>query len=259
MSIESVTCQVGGQDMKIETGKMGKLADGAVTVQVGETIVMVTAVSQTKVREGQDWFPLSVEYKEKAAAAGRFPGGYFKREGRPTEKEILTCRMTDRPLRPLFPKGYFYDTQIVTLLLSADGVNDADILSMNGASAALAISDIPFAGPIAAVRVGRINGEFVANPTHEQREESDLDLVYAGLRDKVIMIEGAGDEVPDEEFKKALTFAQDAIQPILDAQEELKSKVGKETREYEVLTVKDEVLEAGYAVIGDRIEDAIYA
>ncbi len=258
MSTETITCQVGGQEMKIETGRMGRLADGAVTVQVGETVVMVTAVSQTSVREGQDWFPLSVEYKEKAAAAGRFPGGYFKREGRPTEKEILTCRMTDRPLRPLFPKGYFYDTQVVSLLLSADLENDSDILSMNGASAALTISDIPFAGPIAAVRVGRINGEFVANPTFEQREESDLDLVYAGLRDKVIMIEGAGDEVPDEEFKKALTFAQDAIQPILDAIEELAKRVGKEKREYELNVAKQELLDIAYEVIGDRIEDAIY-
>ncbi|MCL4111545.1 UNVERIFIED_CONTAM: hypothetical protein GTU68_056217 [Idotea baltica] len=220
---------------------------------------MVTAVSSTKVRDGQDWFPLSVEYKEKAAAAGRFPGGYFKREGRPTEKEILTCRMTDRPLRPLFPKGYFYDTQIVSLLLSADGVHDADILSINGASAAISISDIPFAAPIAAVRVGRVNGEFVANPTFEAREESDLDLVYVGLRDKVIMIEGAGDEVPDEEFKKALLFGQEAIQPILDAIEALKAKVGKATRDYSVLTAQDELLELGYATIGDRIEDAIYA
>ena len=125
MSIETVTCQVGANEIKIETGKMAKLADGAVTVECGETIILVTAVSQTKVSDGQTWFPLSVEYKEKAAAAGRFPGGYFKREGRPTEKEILTCRMTDRPLRPLFPKGYLYDTQIIALLLSADGENDA--------------------------------------------------------------------------------------------------------------------------------------
>ncbi|MGB0152621.1 MAG: polyribonucleotide nucleotidyltransferase [Verrucomicrobiales bacterium] len=257
MSIESITCQVGAHEMKIETGKMGKLADGAVTVQVGETIVMVTAVSQTKVREGQDWFPLSVEYKEKAAAAGRFPGGYFKREGRPTEKEILTCRMTDRPLRPLFPKGYFYDTQVVSLLLSADGVHDSDILSMNGASAALCVSDIPFAGPIAAVRVGLVNGEFVANPTFEQREESTLDLVYAGLRDKVIMIEGGGDEVPDEKLKEALSFAQESIQPIIDAQEELVRKVGKEKRNPELMEVQDELLEIAYEVAGDRIEDAI--
>ena len=258
MSIETVTCQVGAQEMKIETGKMAKLADGAVTVQVADTVVMVTAVSQTKMREGQDWFPMSVEYKEKAAAAGRFPGGYFKREGRPTEKEILTCRMTDRPLRPLFPKGYLYDTQIVALLLSADGQNDSDILAMNGSSAALCVSDIPFAGPIAAVRIGLVDGEFIVNPTFDQRAESSLDLVYAGMRDKVVMIEGGGDEVPDEKFKEALLFAQNAIQPILDAQEELVRKAGKEKRVSELLEVKDEMLDIAYEVAGDRIEAALY-
>ena len=137
MNIHNVTIEVGTNPMIIETGKLAKLADGAVTVRCGDTIILVTAVSASKVKTGQTWFPLSVEYKEKASAAGVFPGGYFKREGRPTEKEILTCRMTDRPLRPLFPKGYLYETQIVAILLSADGVNDADILSMNGASAAL--------------------------------------------------------------------------------------------------------------------------
>ncbi|MDF1752421.1 MAG: polyribonucleotide nucleotidyltransferase [Verrucomicrobiales bacterium] len=257
MSIEKVTCQVGTQEIEFEVGRMGKLADGAVTVRVGDTVVMVTAVSQTNIREGQDWFPLSVEYKEKAAAAGRFPGGYFKREGRPTEKEILTCRMTDRPLRPLFPKGYFYDTQVVSLLLSADAVNDADIPSMNGASAALCVSDIPFAGPIAAVRVGLVNGEFVANPTFEQREESTLDLVYAGLRDKVIMIEGAGDEVPDDKFKEALTFAQESIQPLIEAQEKLMQLCGKEKRQPDLLLVNDEILNVAYEVCGDRIEEAL--
>ncbi|HQZ30010.1 MAG TPA: polyribonucleotide nucleotidyltransferase, partial [Verrucomicrobiales bacterium] len=258
MSIEKITCQVGTQEMTIETGKMGKLADGAVTVQVGETVVIVTAVSQTKVREGQDWFPLSVEYKEKAAAAGRFPGGYFKREGRPTEKEILTCRMTDRPLRPLFPKGYLYDTQVVALLLSADGVNDADILSINGASAALCVSDIPFAGPVGAVRIGLIGDDFVVNPTFDERLESTLDLVYVGLRDKVIMIEGGGKEVPDEKFKESLIFAQKAIQPLLDAQEELARRVGKPKRTVALMEVQDELLEVAYQVAGDRIEDALY-
>jgi polyribonucleotide nucleotidyltransferase len=258
MSIEQIACRVGAQEMIIETGKMAKLADGAVTVRLGDTIVLVTAVSSTKIKEGQDFFPLSVEYKEKAAAAGRFPGGYFKREGRPTEKEILTCRMTDRPLRPLFPKGYLYDTQIVALLLSADGVNDSDILGINGASAALCVSDIPFAGPVAGVRVGLVGGEFVVNPTHEQRAESDLDLVYVGLRDGVIMIEGGGKEVPDEKFKEALVFAQQAIQPILDAQEELARRVGKPKRNAPLLEVQDELLEVAYEVAGDRIEDALY-
>ena len=161
---------IGTSDLTIETGKLAKLADGSVTVRSGETIILVAAVSATSVKEGQDFFPLTVDYREKAAAVGKFPGGYFKREGRPSEKETLTSRMTDRPLRPLFPKGYFYDTQVISVLLSADGENDPDILSINGASAALCVSDIPFAGPIGAVRVARINGEFVVNPTHSQRQ-----------------------------------------------------------------------------------------
>ncbi|MFL2657695.1 MAG: polyribonucleotide nucleotidyltransferase [Akkermansiaceae bacterium] len=259
MSIQNVTANVGPSPLVIETGKLAKLADGAVTVQMGETIVMVSAVSQTKIREGQTWFPLSVEYKERASAAGTFPGGYFKREGRPTEKEILTCRMTDRPLRPLFPKGYLYDTQIIALLLSADQENDADVLAMNGASAALAISDIPFAGPIGAVRVGRIDGEFVINPTFEQREDSDLDLIYVGNKTDVIMIEGAADEISDAEFKKSLHFAQAAVAQIVEAQEELMKLAGKEKRDYKVTVAKEDLLEIGYAVAGDRIEDAIYA
>lgn len=259
MSIHTVTSHVGSNPITIETGKMARLADGAVTVSCGETTILVTAVSQTKVREGQTWFPMSVEYKERASAAGVFPGGYFKREGRPTEKEILTCRMTDRPLRPLFPKGYLYDTQIVALLLSADGINDADILSMNGASAALSISDIPFAGPIGAVRVGRVDGQFVINPTFEERENSDLDLVYVGNKTDVIMIEGAGDEVPEDEFVKALHFAQEAVSQLVAAQEELVAACGKPKREYEVTVAKDDLLEIGYEIAGDRIEEAIYA
>ena len=151
-----VTANVGGAEIHIESGKIAKQADGAVTVQLGETIVLVAACGSTKPRPGLDFFPLTVDYREKAAAAGRFPGGFFKREGRPSEKEILTCRVTDRPIRPLFPKGYFNEVQIQTLLLSADGDNDSDVLSINGASAALMISDLPFAGPIGAVRVGRV-------------------------------------------------------------------------------------------------------
>src|ERR671929_383794 len=197
---EKVVAQVGDKQIIIETGKYAKQADGAVTVQLGETIVLVAAVAATKAKPGQDFFPLTVDYREKAAAAGKFPGGYFKREGRPTEKETLTSRMIDRPLRPLFPHGYFYDTQIISILLSADGENDPDILSINGASAALCVSDIPFAGPIGAVRVGHVNGEFVANPTHDERDQSDLDLVYVGTQNDIIMIEGAAHEVPEEDF-----------------------------------------------------------
>src|SRR3989442_6115146 len=173
---EKATAPIGDKQITIESGKIAKQADGAVTVQLGETIAIVAAVGASKAKEGQDFFPLTVDYREKAAAAGKFPGGYFKREGRPTEKETLTSRMIDRPLRPLFPQGYFYDTQIISILLSADGENDPDILAINGASAALCVSDIPFAGPIGAVRVGRVNGEFIANPTHTERGESELDL-----------------------------------------------------------------------------------
>src|SRR6202165_3140107 len=204
---QKVTAQIGATQISIETGKIAKLADGAVVVSCGETIVMVSAVSATAIKAGQDFFPLTVDYREKAAAVGKFPGGYFKREGRPSEKETLTSRMTDRPLRPLFPQGYFYDTQIISILLSADGQNDPDILSINGASAALCVSDIPFAGPIGAVRVARVNGEFVVNPTHSQRQLSNLDLVYVGTFDDIVMIEGAADQLPEQEFIKAIEFA----------------------------------------------------
>ncbi len=259
MSIHSVTCAVGATPITIETGKVARLADGAVTVRCGDTVVLVTVVSATRIKEGQTFFPLSVEYKEKAAAAGMFPGGYFKREGRPTEKEILTCRLTDRPLRPMFPKGYFYDTQVITLLLSADGENEPDILSINGASTACVISDLPFAEPVGAVRVGRINGEFVINPTNSQRLESDLDLIYAGTKDQVIMIEGSAKELPEADFIAALHVAQENVAKICAAQEELRAACGKPTREYELTVAKPELLEIGYQVAGDRIEEAIYA
>lgn len=244
--------------MTFETGKLAQLADGAVTVRCGDTIVIVTAVSSTTIKEGQDFFPLTVEYKEKASAVGKFPGGYFKREGRPSEKEILTARMTDRPLRPLFPKGYLYDTQIITLLLSADGQNDPDILSINGASAALCVSDIPFAGPVGAVRVGRVNGAFVVNPTHDQRAESDLDLVYVGDGEKVIMIEGAANELPEADFAAALDAARDAVRVIVAAQRELAAKAGKPKRVVPLFEVPAQISEVAYQVAGDRIEAALY-
>lgn len=253
-----VTAHIGSQEIIFETGKMARLADGAVTVRLGETIVLVTAVSATTIKEGQDFFPLTVEYKEKAAAVGRFPGGYFKREGRPSEKEILTCRMTDRPLRPLFPKGYLYDTQIIALLLSADGVNDPDILSINGASAALMVSDIPFAGPIGAVRVARVNGQFIANPTHDQLLRSDLDLVYVGTETEPVMIEGSGLEIPEADFNASLIFAQEQVLILVKAQKELAAHVNKPKREVPLMLVKDELLEIAYEVAGSRIEDAIY-
>ena len=255
---QKVTAQIGANHISIETGKIAKLSDGAVVVSCGDTIVMASAVSATTIKEGQDFFPLTVDYREKAAAVGKFPGGYFKREGRPSEKETLTSRMIDRPLRPLFPQGYFYDTQVISLLLSADGENDPDILALNGASAALCVSDIPFAGPIGAVRVGRVNGQFVANPTHTEREQSDLDLVYVGTENDVIMIEGAANEVPEAEFTKALEFAHGHAREMIRIQKELASQVGKPKRDMPLLQADPPLLEIAYQVAGDRIEGALH-
>ena len=257
-SIHTVSAQYGAHPIIIETGKLAKLADGAVTVRYGDTFIIVTAVSATKIKEGQDFFPLTVEYRERAAAVGKIPGGYFKREGRPSEKEILTCRMTDRPLRPLFPKGYLYDTQIITTLLSADGENDPDILSMNGASAALMVSDIPFGGPIGAVRVGRIDGKFVSQPTHAQMDLSDLDLVYVGSESEILMIEGSALEMPEADFKAALAYAQKEAQVVIGLQKDLASRVNKAKRKLPLYAVKPELVELAYSMVSDRIEGAIY-
>ena len=254
---QKVTAKIGGNEISIETGKIAKLADGAVIVTCADTIVLVSAVSAIVVKEGQDFFPLTVDYREKAAAAGKFPGGYFKREGRPTEKETLTSRMIDRPLRPLFPKGYFYDTQIISILLSADGQNDPDILAMNGASAALCISDIPFAGPIGAVRVGRVNGQFVAKPTHEERAQSDLDLVYVGNENDVIMIEGSANEIPEAEFTKALEFAHGCAREMIWAQKDLAARVGKPKRDVQLLHINQEMVDIVRRVAGDRLEQTL--
>ena len=255
---QKVTAQIGSNQINIETGRIAKLADGAVIVSCGDTMILASAVSATSIKEGQDFFPLTVDYREKAAAAGKFPGGYFKREGRPTEKEILTSRMIDRPLRPLFPQGYFYDTQIISILLSADSENDPDMLAINGASAALCVSDIPFAGPIGAVRVGRVNGQFVANPTHTERTQSDLDLVYVGTENDVIMIEGAANELPEAEFIKALEFAHTQTREMIRIQKELAAQISKPKREMPLLTAKPGLLEIAYQVAGDRIEGALY-
>ena len=213
--------------IQFSTGSLAKFANGAVVVTVGETNVMVTATVASTMKPGQDFFPLTVDYREKYAAAGRFPGGYFKREGKPSEKEILTSRLCDRPCRPLFPEGFLNEVQIIGQLLSADQKNEADIPMVNGASAALAISDIPWAGPIAAVRVAQIDGQFVANPTIEQMFQSTLDLIYVGNEKDMLMIEGSADQLPEERFIEALDFAHKAIQPIIKAIKELVAIAGK--------------------------------
>jgi polyribonucleotide nucleotidyltransferase len=254
---DKVSAQVGAKTIHIESGKLAKQADGAVTVQLGESIVIVAAVAATSAKPGQDFFPLTVDYREKAAAAGRFPGGYFKREGRPTEKEILTCRMIDRPIRPLFPKGWYNEVQVQSILLSADGENDPDILSIIGASASLMVSDIPWAGPIGAVRVGRINGQFVANPTHAQMAESDLDLVYVGTEKEVLMFEGYAKEISDSDFTAALQFGHDCCLPIVAAQKELAARSGKAKRAIVTNVVPDEILSEAKALAGERMVPAL--
>jgi polyribonucleotide nucleotidyltransferase len=254
---EKITAPLGDQQLIIETGKLAKQADGAVTVQLGETIILVAAVAATKAKEGQDFFPLTVDYREKAAAAGKFPGGYFKREGRPTEKEILTSRLTDRPIRPLFPKGWYNEVQVQTVVLSADGENDPDILSIIGASASLMVSDIPWAGPLGAVRIGRVNGQFIANPTHTQMRESDLDLVYVGNEKELVMYEGSANEIADADFNAALKFALQAVQPMIQAQNELAAKAGKKKREIKLNIVPEEILKEAKALAGDRIVNAL--
>src|SRR6266481_1757650 len=238
----TVRVPVGDKELIIETGKLAKQADGAAVVTYGETVLIVTAVASNSTRDELDFFPLTVDYREKAAAAGKFPGGYFKREGRPTEKEVLTCRMIDRPCRPLFPEGFYNDTQIIAVLLSADTENDPDILAINGASAALSVSDIPWAGPFGAVRVARVDGNFIVNPTHAQRKDSDLDLIYVGSENDLVMIEGEAQEISETDMLAAIDFAHSHTKKIVAAIQELQQKAGKPKRKVELKTVRPEVL-----------------
>ena len=217
-------CTIEGRDFVIETGAVAKQADGSVLVSFGESLVLVTATASKTIREGIDFFPLVVDYQEMAYAAGKIPGGFFKREGRPSEKEILTSRLIDRPLRPLFPKGFLNDVQIIATVLSADQENDPDVLAICGASAALEISDIPFKGPIAGVRVGRVGGKWRCNPTMSQLQESDMNLVVAGSREGVVMVEGGGKEISEDDLLEAIFFGHHSLLPILDLQEELKRR-----------------------------------
>ena len=215
---------IGDKNFGFETGAVARQADGAVLVSFGETMVLVTATASKTIREGIDFFPLVVDYQEMAYAAGKIPGGFFKREGRPSEKEILTSRLIDRPLRPLFPKGFFNDVQIIATVLSVDQENDPDVLAICGASAALEISNIPFKGPVAAVRVGRVGGNWICNPTLSQVQEGDVSLVVAGSREAVVMVEGGGNELSEEDLLEAIFFGHQSLQPLLDLQEELKQK-----------------------------------
>lgn len=253
----SVSTQIGDQTLTIETGLLARQAAGAVTVTFGDT-VMFSAVTTASPREGIDYFPLQVEYREKYYAAGRFPGGYFKREARPSEKEILTARMTDRPIRPLFPNGYRNDVQINNTLMSVDGVREPDFLSLVAASAALHISDVPFMGPIAAVRVGRVDGQFVLNPTFEETAKSDLDLLYSGTADRFLMMEGGADEIPEADFLAAMKFGHEAVAKIVALQHELRAKL--DLAEKHVLdgeVCDQDLLAAARTLVGDAFADVM--
>ncbi len=232
MAKVSVEREIAGRTLSIETGRVAKQAHGSVLVRYGDSVVLVTATSAAP-REGIDFFPLTVEYREYTYAAGKIPGGFFKREGRPSTKETLTCRMIDRPLRPLFPKGFNDEVQIIAVVMSADQENDPDLLAMIGASAALAISPIPWDGPMGAVRVGLANGEFVLNPTHRQREDADLDMTVAGIDGMINMIEVGGNEVPEDRILEALAMAQEPIAAAIEMQKELVEKVGARKADWE--------------------------
>jgi polyribonucleotide nucleotidyltransferase len=226
MEVEFKT-ELGGKTLTVQTGKIAKQASGSVVVQYGDTIVLVSVVSATEERPDVGFLPLTVEYQEKLYAAGRVPGNYFRREiGRPSEKETLTARLIDRPCRPLFPKDYRYETQVIATVLSMDKENDPDVLAMIGASAALEISDIPFAGPIASVRVGRVDGKLVVNPSISEQEESDINIIVAGSKTGVVMVEGGGDIVSESDMLDAIFFGHQSMQPIIDLQAKLKEKAG---------------------------------
>jgi polyribonucleotide nucleotidyltransferase len=259
MDISKFTATLGDEVMVIETGKLAQQAGGAVTVRCGDTVVLATATMSHEPREGIGFFPLTVDFEERLYAAGRIPGSFFRREGRPTESAILTMRLTDRPIRPLFPKDLRNDVQIVITPLSQDDEHQADVPSLIGASAALTISDIPFDGPIGAVRVGCLDGELVVNPTITQMENSSLDLRIAGTRDAILMVEAGANEVHEAQMVDALRLAHEAIQDVIRAQNDLHEAAGKPKREYPAHLVPEEALEAVRQKLGrDRLVEAIY-
>jgi len=233
---------IGGKTLSVQTGKVAKQASGSVVVQYGDTVVLVAVVSATDAKIDTDFLPLTVEYQEKLYAAGRIPGSYFRREiGRPSEKETLTARLIDRPIRPLFPKNYHYETQVIATVLSMDQENEPDVLAMIGASAALVISDIPFSGPIASVRVGRVDGQFIVNPSISQQEKSDFNIIVAGSTTGVVMVEGAGNIVSETDMLDAIFFGHRSMQPIIDLQQKLREAAGVPKRSFS-LAEKDEAL-----------------
>ncbi|HET6316845.1 MAG TPA: polyribonucleotide nucleotidyltransferase, partial [Chloroflexota bacterium] len=250
---------IGGRTLTLETGRVAGLSDGAVTVRYGDTVLLATAVSSIEPREGIDFFPLTVEYEERMYAAGKIPGGFIKREGRPGEQAILAARLTDRPIRPLFPKHYRNDVQIVNLVMSADQENDPSVLSIIGASAALTLSSIPFDGPVAAVKMGYIDGKLVVNPTMRQmQDESELELTVAGTRDAVLMVEAGAHELPEDLVLEAIMTGHRAMQPLIDAQEKLRKLAGKPKQDAPPPPVDEELKAKLQKKLGKKLEKAIY-
>ncbi len=256
--MEDVRVKIGSEELIIETGKLAKQAGGSVTVQYGGTVVLVTACCAKNAREAMGFFPLTVEYQEKTFAAGKIPGGFFKREGRPSQKAILTSRMIDRPIRPLFPDGMLNEVQVIASVLSTDGKNDSDVLAMIGASAALTISEIPFAGPIGCVRVGVVGEDFVVNPTFEQMEESDLDVIVVANEESVIMLEAGADQVSEDKMLDAIKFGHENLKPLLKLQKDLQKKVGKKKREdITVAEINDEVYQKIKVEAAAKLKDIL--
>ena len=251
--------EINGKKLSIETGRFAKQANGSVMVRCGDTMVLVTAVAAEEAKVDQDFFPLQVEYREKTSAAGKFPGGFIKREGRPSEKEILSARLIDRPIRPLFPNDFKNETQVIAFVLSFDGENDADVLAAVGASAALTISDIPFDGPIAEVRIGRTDGKLIVNPTHEEIKNSDLELIVAGTADSIMMVEGESKEVSENELLDALKFAQGEIKKLVDLQLELKKESGKQKWEVVSKEVDADLKNDILSLANDKLKQIVHS
>jgi len=255
--MKKVDVEFHGRTLSIEVGRMAKQADGAALVRYGETVVLVTAVSAKEVRGDTDFFPLTVDYQEKTFAAGKIPGGFFKREGRPSEKEILTCRMIDRSIRPLFSESLRCETQVIATVLSVDTENDPDVVAMLGASLALEVSDIPFEGPLAGVRVGRIHDQWIINPMKSQMEDSDVDLFLTCSKDAIVMVEGGARMVPEDAILEALFHGHDAIQPLLDIQEEIKREIGKVKRPIPKVSRDEGIVQRVRELAPDKVKEAI--
>ena len=251
--------ELGGKTLSIECGKIAKQADGSALVQYGETVILATAVASKKPMESRGFFPLSVEYREKTYAVGKIPGGFFKREGRPQEKEVLSARLVDRPLRPLFPneKEFPYEVQVVIMILSSDRENDADVLGTIGASTALSISSIPFNGPIGSVRVGRINDQFIINPTFTQLETSDMNVIVAASKDALAMVEGEACEIPEKDLLASLEFGHDANKKIVELQQEIVEEVGVEKRPLEPVDIDQKLVDRVRVSAKEKLPDAL--